>query len=63
VTTLSLKLHNVISRSSDELVCRATKHGEIDLYFIAIGDVHILNVLMTSHFVNIFTKGYPSLEF
>jgi hypothetical protein len=38
-----------------------TKHVEIDLHFIhervAIGDVHVLHVLMTSQFADIFTKG------
>jgi hypothetical protein len=40
------------------------KHVEIDLHVIrdkvAIGEVHILHIPMTSQFVDIFTKGLPS---
>jgi hypothetical protein len=40
-----------------------TKHVEIDLHFIrekvAIGQVRVLYVLMTSHFADIFMKGLP----
>jgi hypothetical protein len=43
------------------------KHVEIDLHFIrdkvAIGKIHVLHVPMTSQFMNIFTKGMPSLLF
>jgi hypothetical protein len=41
-----------------------TKHVEIDLHFVwervAIGDVCILHIPMTSQFVDIFTKGLPT---
>jgi hypothetical protein len=44
-----------------------TKHGEIDLHFVhervAIGDFHVLRVMMTSQFTDIFTKGLPSSVF
>jgi hypothetical protein len=40
------------------------KHIEIDLHFIrdkvVIGEVRVLHVLMTSQFIDIFTKGLPS---
>jgi hypothetical protein len=40
---------------------------EIDLHFVcecvAVGDVRVLHVLTSSQFVNIFTKGLPSLVF
>jgi hypothetical protein len=43
------------------------KHVKIDLHFIqehvAIGDVRVLHVSMTSQFVDIFTKGLPTLVF
>ena len=42
-----------------------TKHVDIDLHFvhehIAIIDVHILCIPTTSQFVDIFTKGLPSI--
>jgi hypothetical protein len=41
-----------------------TKHIEIHLHFvrdkIAIREVHVLHILMTSRFTDIFTKGLPS---
>jgi hypothetical protein len=44
-----------------------TKHVEIELHFIrecvAIVDVRVLHVSMTSQFVNIFVKGLPTLVF
>jgi hypothetical protein len=43
------------------------KHVEIDLYFVrgnvAISQVHIIHVLTTSQFTDIFTKGLPSSVF
>jgi hypothetical protein len=43
------------------------KHVEINLYFIrervAISQVHVLHVPMTSQFADIFTKGLPSSVF
>jgi hypothetical protein len=44
-----------------------TKHVEIDLHFIrekvAISQVRVLHVPMTSQFVDVFTKGLPSSVF
>jgi hypothetical protein len=44
-----------------------TKHMEIDLHFVlekvAIGQVRVLHVPMTSQFIDIFTKGLPSSVF
>jgi hypothetical protein len=43
------------------------KHVEIDLHFVrekvAIGQVRVLHVLMTSQFTDIFMKGLPSSVF
>jgi hypothetical protein len=43
------------------------KHVEIDLHFmrerVAIGDVRLLHMLMTSLFVDIFTKGLSTSVF
>jgi hypothetical protein len=43
------------------------KHVEIDLHFVrecvAIGDVRVLHVPMTSQFTDIFTKGLPTSVF
>jgi hypothetical protein len=44
-----------------------TKHVEIDLHFIrehvAIGDVRVLHIPMTSQFTDIFMKGLPTSIF
>jgi hypothetical protein len=44
-----------------------TKHVKIDLHFVrekvVIGQVHVLHVLTTSQFTDIFTKGLPSSVF
>jgi hypothetical protein len=44
-----------------------TKHVEIDLHFVidrvAIGDVWVLHVPISSQFADIFTKGLPSSTF
>jgi hypothetical protein len=43
------------------------KHVEIDLHFVrkhvVVWDIHVLHVLMTSQFTDIFTKGLPSSVF
>jgi hypothetical protein len=55
--------------STNPVQQQRTKHVEIDLHFIhervAVGDVRVLHVPMTSQFTDIFTKGLPSvfLEF
>jgi hypothetical protein len=55
---------SVIYLVSNIVQHQRTKHVEIDLHFVrdkvAIGEVHILHVLMTSQFIDIFTKGLPS---
>jgi hypothetical protein len=51
--------------STNPVQHQCTKHVEIDLHFIresiAIGDVRILHVPMTSQFTDIFTKGLIAL--
>jgi hypothetical protein len=53
--------------STNSIQHQRTKHVEIDLHFVwehvAIGDVRILHVSMTSLFTDIFTKGLPLLCF
>jgi hypothetical protein len=53
--------------SSNLIQHQCTKHIEIDLHFVrervAVGDVHVLHVPMTSQFADIFTKGLPSSMF
>jgi hypothetical protein len=52
---------SVVNLSTNPIQHQRTKHVEIDLHFVwervAIGDVHILHVPMTSQFVDIFMKG------
>jgi hypothetical protein len=58
---------SVVYLSTNPVQHQRTKHVKIDLQFvwecIAIGDVHVLHVPTTSQFVNIFTKGLPTLVF
>jgi hypothetical protein len=58
---------NVVYLFTNLVQHQRTKHGEIDLHIIwehiAIGDVRVLHVLMTSQFVDIFTKGLPTSVF
>jgi hypothetical protein len=53
--------------STNHVQHQRTKHVEIDLHFVrervAIGDVRVLHVPMTSQFADIFTKGLPSSVF
>jgi hypothetical protein len=53
--------------STNPIQHQRTRHVEIDLYFVrervAIGDVCVLYVPMTSQFVDIFTRGLPILVF
>jgi hypothetical protein len=53
--------------STNPIQHQRMKHIKIDLHFcagrVAIGDVCILHVLMTSQFANIFTKGLSTLVF
>jgi hypothetical protein len=53
--------------STNPVQHQCTKHVEIDLHFVrervAVGDVRVLHIPMTSQFVDIFTKGLPSLVF
>jgi hypothetical protein len=58
---------NVIYLSTNHIQHQRTKHVEINLHFmrecVAIGDVRVLHVLMTSQFTNIFMKGLPTSVF
>jgi hypothetical protein len=50
--------------STNSIKYQRSKHVEIDLHFVrgrvAIGDVRVLHVSITSQFANMFTKGLPS---
>jgi hypothetical protein len=63
-TLIYCKNASVIYMVSNIVQHQRTKHVEIDLHFVrdkvTIGEVHILHVLMTSQFIDIFTKGLPS---
>jgi hypothetical protein len=58
---------SAVYHSTNPIQQQHMKHVEIDLHFvwerIAISDVHILHMLMTSHFVVIFTKGLSASVF
>jgi hypothetical protein len=58
---------SVVYLSTNPVQHQHTKHVEIDLHFVrekvAISQVHVLHVLMTSQFTDIFTKGLPSSIF
>jgi hypothetical protein len=53
--------------SNNPVQHQRTKHVEIDLQFVrekvAIGQVRVLHVPMTSQFTDVFTKGLPSSVF
>jgi hypothetical protein len=53
--------------STNPIQHQCTKHVEIDLHFVrervAIGDVRVLHVPMTSQFADIFMKGLPTSVF
>jgi hypothetical protein len=58
---------SIVYPSTNPIQHQCTKHVEIDIHFIrehvAIGDVRVLHVAMTSQFVDIFTKGLPTSVF
>jgi hypothetical protein len=58
---------SAIYLSTNPIQHQRTKYVEIDLHFVrervAIGDVHVLYVPMTSQFTDIFTKGLPTSVF
>jgi hypothetical protein len=58
---------SVVYLSNNPVQHQRTKHVEIDLHFVrekvAIGQVRVLHVSMTSQFADMFTKGLPSSVF
>jgi hypothetical protein len=58
---------SVVYLSTNPIQHQRTKHVKIDLHFVrermAIGDVCVLHVPMTSQFADIFTKGLPTSVF
>jgi hypothetical protein len=58
---------SVVYLSTNPIQHQRTKDVEIDLHFVrervAIGDVRVLHVPMTSQFTDIFTKGLPTSVF
>jgi hypothetical protein len=58
---------NAVYLSTNLVQHQCTKHVEIDLHFVrervAVKDVRVLHVPMTSQFADIFTKGLPSSVF
>jgi hypothetical protein len=58
---------SVVHLSNNLVQHQRTKHVEIDLHFVrekvAIGQVRVLHVPMTSQFADVFTKGLPSSVF
>jgi hypothetical protein len=58
---------SVVYLSTNPIQHQRMKHVEIDLHFVrdrvALGEVRVLHVLITSQFADIFTKGLPSLTF
>jgi len=58
---------SVVYLSTNPVQHQRTKHVEIDLHFVrehvAVGDVRVLHVPMTSQFADIFTKGLPTSVF
>jgi hypothetical protein len=61
---LSTAIISASCTSTNPVQYQCTKHVDIDLHFIrenvAIGQVCVLHVPMTSQFADIFTKGLPS---
>jgi hypothetical protein len=57
----------VVYLSTNPVQHQRTKHVEIDIHFIhecvTVGNVRVLHIPMTSQFIDIFTKGPPSLVF
>jgi hypothetical protein len=59
---------SVIYLASSTITHKHMKYVEVDLHFVCdkvtiIGEVHVLHVLMTSQFTDIFTKGLLSSLF
>ena len=58
---------SVVYMSSNPIQHQRTKHIEIDLHFVRervfVGDLHVLHVLTSSQYADIFTKGLPSSVF